>query len=381
VALDRYAISACDFIGVTENEAELDEIVAQQRGVKRCLSHKAIGLSNTLLIMARMVHAISRRSAISAFTLLPLAGRADETPSGSRQVAVTVDDLPGVVRNATLRDLQKVNEKIVAALKAAGVPAVGFVNEHGLHVAGERDGRAGILETWLAGGMGLGNHTYRHRGMTETPLAEFQDDVLRGEVLTRGLLEARGQKLSWFRHPFGQAGPTEETKQGLERFLKERGYRVAPVTVYHADWVFAAVFEKARADRDPVLADRVRASYLEHFEKSCRWYESLSRDLFGREIPQVLVTHVNRLNAERLPTLLANLRTRGYRFVTLEAALADPAYATADRYVGPAGPSWLHRWAPALGKQRRMQTEPELPADIVAISRGMQARKAAPAPP
>jgi peptidoglycan/xylan/chitin deacetylase (PgdA/CDA1 family) len=325
-----------------------------------------------------MPFSIPRRTALATLALLPAARPLRAAPA-SRQVAITIDDLPGVVRDGKLGDLQQVNRAIVEALKAAGVPGVGFVNEHRLNVAGERDGRAGLLETWLDGGMTLGNHGYKHRGFTATPIAVYQDDVLRGEVLTRALMEARGQNLTWFRHPFTQTGPTAEARQAFERFLHERGYRIAPVTIEHADWTFAAVFEKARVDGDQKLADRVRASYLEHFEACCKWYESLSRDLFGREIPQVYLGHVNRLNAERLPALLASFRKRGYRFVSLETALADPAYATPDRYVGPVGPSWLHRWAIALGKQPRMNEDPDPPPDILAISKAMSS-KAPPAP-
>jgi hypothetical protein len=61
------------------------------------------------------------------------------------------------------------------------------------------------------------------------------------------------------------------------------------------------------------------------------------RDTFSREIRQVLLTHVNRLNADKLPDLLAILRKRGYRFVTLEEALEDDAYHTPDTFVGRNG--------------------------------------------
>ena len=37
-------------------------------------------------------------------------------------------------------------------------------------------------------------------------------------------------------------------------------------------------------------------------------------------------------------------RRRGHEFVTLDEAIGDPAYTTADRYAGPAGTSWLFRW-------------------------------------
>ena len=42
-------------------------------------------------------------------------------------------------------------------------------------------------------------------------------------------------------------------------------------------------------------------------------------------------------------------RQRGYRFVSLDDALADPAYRSPDTYTGRTGPSWLQRWAVTRG--------------------------------
>ena len=58
---------------------------------------------------------------------------------------------------------------------------------------------------------------------------------------------------------------------------------------------------------------------------------------------------------------------RGYRFVPLEEALADPIYGHADTYVRANGISWLHRWTSTEGKPIRW--EPEPPAWIVAANK------------
>jgi hypothetical protein len=79
------------------------------------------------------------------------------------------------------------------------------------------------------------------------------------------------------------------------------------------------------------------------------YFERQSMELFGREVPQILLLHANALNADCLPALLAQLKNRGYAFISLEEALKDPAYALPDGYFGRAGISWLHRWCFALG--------------------------------
>src|SRR5260363_249787 len=55
-------------------------------------------------------------------------------------------------------------------------------------------------------------------------------------------------------------------------------------------------------------------------------------------------------------------RARLYRFVSLDEALRDAAYASPDGYIGKFGPSWLRRWADGLGKKLsvRGQPDPEL---------------------
>src|SRR5687767_9816363 len=158
------------------------------------------------------------------------AADAGPPSTGSRKIAITIDDLPGRLRTPSLKGFQDINRRIVAALKAQKVPAIGFVNETWLHVDGERDARVGILRTWVDGGLTLGNHLFRHYSLTRTPLRDYQDDVIRGEVLTRQVLAERKLPLVYFRHPFIHTGPTQETKRSFEQFLAERGYKVAPAT-------------------------------------------------------------------------------------------------------------------------------------------------------
>jgi peptidoglycan/xylan/chitin deacetylase (PgdA/CDA1 family) len=292
------------------------------------------------------------------------ANYATAPPAPTRAIALTFDDLPGVPASS-LNDLQDWNRGFVAALGEAHAPAIGFVNEARIQVDGERDARAALLRLWLDAGLDLGNHTEAHLGLTDTPLAEYEDGVLRGEVVLRSMLEPLGRRPVFFRHPFTQTGPTAEIKDAFERFLRAHGYRIAPFTIEAADFMYAGLYEDATVAGDAAAARRLEDGYLAHNDAMLDFFERLARDEFGRDIPQVLLAHVNRLNAALLPRLLARLHGRGYRFVTLEEALRDPAYDTPDRYVGPNGPSWLHRWSVALGKPYRLRDEPDPPKDIL----------------
>jgi hypothetical protein len=61
------------------------------------------------------------------------------------------------------------------------------------------------------------------------------------------------------------------------------------------------------------------------------------------------------------------MKKRGYEFVTLDEALADPAYRRPDEYVGPRGLSWIHRWAVTQGME--LKEEPREPAWLADLYR------------
>jgi hypothetical protein len=80
--------------------------------------------------------------------------------------------------------------------------------------------------------------------------------------------------------------------------------------------------------------------------------------VFGREFPQVMLMHVNRLNADTLDDVLSLIERRGYSFVTLVDAQSDPVYRTTDTYVGADGRMWTYRWAPSRGRKADVEHRP-----------------------
>ena len=199
--------------------------------------------------------------------------------------------------------------------------------------------------------------------MHRVPLAEYTTDVLRGERITRALADSVGRPLRWFRHPFLHTGRDLETRRGFEALLASHGYAVAPVTVDNYDYLFAAAYDRAL---DAPGADSVRRAiadtYIAYMDTVLGFYEAQSRTLLGRDIPHVLLLHANALNADHLDRLLAMLLARGYRFAPLDEVVRDPAYRSTDTYVGPAGITWLHRWAITAGRRGAdFAGEPEVP--------------------
>jgi peptidoglycan/xylan/chitin deacetylase (PgdA/CDA1 family) len=304
---------------------------------------------------------ISRAFFVSALLALVLSAQAAAQTGAAvkRQVAVTFDDLPAP--QGELEDMRRITSALLASFKRNGVPVVGFVNERKLYTRGEADERINLLRAWLDAGCELGNHTFSHINLQRAPLSDYEDDVVRGETVTRILLGERGMKLRYFRHPFLFTGTTPEYKEGLSKFLASRGYTVAPVTLDNGDYIFADVYFKAKKRGDSDTAKRVADAYVPYMETIFDFFERLSAETFGREVRQVLLLHANEINADRFDELAAMMKRRGYTFVTLEEALKDPAYNEPDALYKK-GVSWIHRWRAAKGLQQKW--EPEAPTFV-----------------
>jgi len=268
-----------------------------------------------------------------------------------RAIAITIDDLPaGGATSMTATEITEMTAKLLSTLKEQKVPTVGFVNERKLYKEGEVDARIKALNMWLESGFELGNHTFSHTSLNNAPLQAWEDDVVRGETVTKTLLFQHKMKLRYFRHPFLDTGRDLQTRREAEGFLIGRGYRIAPVTMDGWDWNFAGVYEEARKRGDTALEQKLVSAYLAYTTSVFDYYEKFSKDLIGYEPKQVLLLHANWLEAEHIDELLDLLRKRGYEFVTLQDALGDDAYGMPDEYVGEEGRGWIEHWAITRGR-------------------------------
>lgn len=278
----------------------------------------------------------------------------------AKRIAITLDDLP-VAASTPIdsSETRRLNQRLLAALQRHAAPAVGFVNEDRLLVPGHLDDGVAVLEDWLDAGMELGNHNFGHLGLWQHSLEQVQAAVLKGEVITRWLTSRRQAPLRYYRPPYTQTGRTEADRQAFQAFLASQGYTLAPMTVDHDDYLFACVYDHLGEAQDAARRLVVADEYDAHLRTSLRVFETMSQELFGRQIPQVLVIHANRLNADTLDRTLATLSALGYRFVSLEEALRDEAYRSPERASGRFGPSWLARWARAKGVKLSVYGQPD----------------------
>lgn len=270
----------------------------------------------------------------------------------ARHVAITIDDLPRGIDGGPydLPALRAMTEKLLRPFRDQHIPVTGFVNA-GRNSDGPKELRE-ILDLWLDAGADLGNHSYSHIDINKVSLDTYEADILQGESPILEALTAHGKKLEFYRHPYLHRGPTLETKEGLQSFLDQHGYRVAPVTLDNSDYEYAALYTK------PEFRERVRREYVPYVESVTEFFEQRSVEVTGHEISQILIVHANQMNADLMPELLSMFRHRGYTFVTLSKALEDPAYQLPDTYVGRSGFSWIHRWSISKGMAAKGEPDP-----------------------
>jgi len=281
---------------------------------------------------------------ILALACLPTSAFAQSKQQ--KRVAITFDDLPVASTVQTAEGWAEITTKLLTTMTRNKIPVVGFVNEGQLYRDNKLDPkRVALLRQWLDAGLELGNHTFSHKSLHAIPLAEYEADVLRGEEVLRQLTAAKHAKLRYFRHPFLHTGRSLEVRQQFESFLHTHGYTIAPVTIDNSEWIFARAYDNARDANDVTATAQVAEAYVPYMESKFAHFENLSEKLFGRQIKQVLLLHANSINADHFGDLVAMLKRRGYKFITLADALTDSAYKSPDSTTGAWGISWIDRWA------------------------------------
>jgi peptidoglycan/xylan/chitin deacetylase (PgdA/CDA1 family) len=253
------------------------------------------------------------------------------------QIAITFDDLPAHGPLPPGETRLEVISKIVTALRDANLPPTyGFVN--GARID-EQPTDAAVLQTWHAAGNPLANHSWSHMNLNRHSLQEFEQDVVRNEPLLASSMKQ--QDWHWFRYPFLAEGDTPEKQTVFRYFLREHGYRIAAVTMSFGDYLWNEPYARCKAKGDAATTELLQSTYLAAASESADYYRSISRTLYQRDIPYVLLMHVGAFDAEMLPRLLRLYRDQGFKFVILPEAESDEFYRSATDLSLPPRPETL----------------------------------------
>lgn len=267
------------------------------------------------------------------------AGKTDKAKQ-PKQIAITFDDLPvhGPLPPGETR--LEVAHQVIAALKAGRIPPTfGFVNGQRVE---DQPTTVDVLAAWRKAGFPLGNHTWSHMNLDQHSLADFEKDIEKNEPLLR--LQMKGEDWHWFRFPYLAEGNTIEKKTGIRVYLAQHGYKIAGVTMSFADYDWNEPYARCSEKHDDAKIVWLEHSYLRAAEEDIAYRHAMSEQLFGHDIPYVLLMHIGAFDARMLPRLLAMYKRHGFTFISLADAEKDPFYKyDVDPKLVP-GPDSLEGW-------------------------------------
>jgi hypothetical protein len=109
----------------------------------------------------------------------------------------------------------------------------------------------------------------------------------------------------------------------------------------------------------------METAWIAAADNSLTYYRDLSQQMYGRDIPYVLLMHIGAFDARMLPRLMALYKERGVSLITLEEAVADPFYKGDVDLHGPSGPESLEQAMEARG----VSDYPNRKADVMPFSK------------
>jgi peptidoglycan/xylan/chitin deacetylase (PgdA/CDA1 family) len=280
----------------------------------------------------------------AAFVVFALAfGVISTGVAQDKKIALTFDSLPAL-KPVGYWTPREISNMILRAMAPRKIVAAGFVVAEKI----EDDPTSVIvLEDWLSRGHLIGNQTFGNVDLNELNEDDFLQHAADGERPIKIVSQRFRANYHFFRFPQLHEGNTAGKKKGIRRALYNADYVVVPVTVKTSDFRFNRPLLARQRSKESL--DPLKAAYLQHISKMLDYAEKQSQALFDRNIPQILWLHAGIATAFFMDDLLTLLQSRGYSFVSVPEALADPAYKTEEKYVGPLGLSFLDRVAATRG--------------------------------
>ncbi|MBL0311814.1 MAG: polysaccharide deacetylase family protein [Holophagaceae bacterium] len=262
--------------------------------------------------------------------------------ASAQSVAFTFDDGPRL-EETPLMGPEARNAALLAILNKHQVKAALFVT---LKNGADRPEGLALAKAWGAAGHAIGNHTVTHLDLNSkaTTLKQYQDEVLACDTVIRAL----PGYAPWFRFTFLREGDTPEKREGMRAFLKTKGIRNAHVSLDTSDWRLDAALRSVLEMRPEADLKPFRAIYLAHLRQRAEAYRDLSRRLFGRDIPQVMLLHHNLINALFLEDAIQQFKQMGWAITDPATAYQDFVYSLDPQRPAP-GQSLLISAARSLG--------------------------------
>jgi peptidoglycan-N-acetylglucosamine deacetylase len=263
--------------------------------------------------------------AMALFTAFVVNAQTPQSPLPPQPLAITFDDLPAHGPLPPGISRLQIIQSILATLQRERLPPTyGFIN--GVRTE-ESPETLDVLRAWRAAGQPLANHTWSHPDLNSITASQFIADIEANQPLLRALMPTPSDDWHWLRYPYLNEGDTLEKHREVRTWLKVNHYKVAEVTMDFEDWAWNEPYARCIAKNDTAALQQLHDTYLTTAGEFITYYRAISKAVYGHDIPLILLMHVGAFDAHMLPELLTLYRTRGFTFIPLSQAAADPVYA------------------------------------------------------
>jgi peptidoglycan/xylan/chitin deacetylase (PgdA/CDA1 family) len=260
---------------------------------------------------------IDRRSFLLSAAALAACSRAvPNIPPDAKIMAITMDDFAQSFDVGL--SLEDRNAKILNAFDTVGHKAAGFVT--GSFVKSDTGQK--VVESWIARGHEISNHTWTHAHANETSTEVFLADIARNKDYLSGVPGTN----AYFRFPFLDDGKDRAQQVALFEGLERMGLINAPVTIGTIDWYTTSRLEaKLRDDPNADLAP-YRDYYVEMCVTLANYWENIAKIQGHVSLPHLTLVHHNILNGLFLKDVLLALKADGWYFMDAKDALSTTLY-------------------------------------------------------
>jgi peptidoglycan/xylan/chitin deacetylase (PgdA/CDA1 family) len=249
-----------------------------------------------------------------ALVLQPVAGAAQD-----KRIALTFDDVPRQAGGFLTPDER--SEKLVAALKEAGVAQAAFFVTTGQLDRPDGAGGEARIAAYVAAGHVIANHSFSHTHLNQSSAEDYLADIDRAQ----GWLVGRPGYRPWFRFPYLDEGGRDKAKRDAVRAgLAARGLGNGYVTADGSDWHLEALTIAARDAGREIDMAALRKLYLQSQLSGIAYHDALARRTLGRSPAHVMLLHETDLAALFLVDLVRELRRDGWTIISADEAFADP---------------------------------------------------------
>jgi peptidoglycan/xylan/chitin deacetylase (PgdA/CDA1 family) len=246
-------------------------------------------------------------------------------------VAVTVDDLPRHGADVAGKPPLAIARELLAVFKKHGIrQAYGFVNGKKIETHSED---LAVLKAWADAGQPLGNHTYSHADAEKLSAKDFIAEIDAGEAILVQLAKpsAKPFERRVFRYPFLREGDTIAKRDEIRLHLRQKGYRIAQVTVDTWDWAYGDAYARCLQKNNTALVEAIRQSVVDTAKATLRYADAESHVLLGRGMKHILLLHLGAADADVMDELLSAYEKMNVQWISLDDALGDEAYAVDPR--------------------------------------------------